>query len=247
MNNGSIENKRSSNRITEFPICQFYIVLGNHDREFKNNKRNKFFPIRGNEDIKLIQYAVSAEYKKKKKEGYAVAGEIIFLIPDVKYKDLAFKLMEILNFKGRVKIVPPLKKEEPPVKEETKPNPIKEEVIKKEEPPVKEEPKQEIKVTPKEEPLPKEKKEENNKKEIKAPKKEEKKLEETDITTYMWGNEPLESKQLKKASRKKKKEPKKITFEKPKKPKKKIDVPVIIFILSALLLIGSIILLFIWK
>ena len=246
MNNGSIENKRSS-RITEFPICQFYIVLGNHDREFKNNKRNKFFPIRGNEDIKLIQYAVSAEYKKKKKEGYAVAGEIIFLIPDVKYKDLAFKLMEILNFKGRVKIVPPLKKEEPPVKEEPKPKPIKEEVIKKEEVIEKEEAKPEIKEPPKEEPLPKEKKEEKKKKEIIPKKKEEKKLEDTDITTYMWGNTSPELKSEKKASRKKKKEPKKITFENPTKPKKKIDVPVIIFILSALLLIGSIILLFIWK
>ena len=110
MNHSVVDKEKS--KVMEYPICQFYIVLGKHEREFKNTKKNKYFFVTGNEDLKLIQYAVNSEYKKKKKEGYAVAGEIIFLIPTIDDRSSALELMEQLNFKGRVKIVPPLKKKE---------------------------------------------------------------------------------------------------------------------------------------
>ncbi len=232
------------NRITEFPICQFYIVLGKHNREFKNTKKKKFFPIRGNEDIELIQYAVNAEYKKKKKEGYAVAGEIIFLIPDIKYQEVANILMDKLNFKGSIQIVP---------------SEIKKEVKKEEDKPKEEKTKARIIDTPKEIVSSQEKEKQEDKKEtditetkkelenkteinktigkkvLVKPKQEEK---EQDASSYMWGDS------LPKEKRKSKVKP---IASKEKSQKKKIDLPIIIFLLSALLLIGSVILLFILK
>ncbi len=104
-------NSHTDGKITEFPICQFYIVLGKHDQQFKNSKKNKYFPISGDEDIKLIQYAVNMEYKKKVKEGYAVASEIVFLIPSIDYYDAAKLLMDKLNYNGTIRVVPSRKKE----------------------------------------------------------------------------------------------------------------------------------------
>ena len=254
MNDG-IENK-----ITEYPICQFNIVLGEHEKIFRSTKKNKYFLVSGNEDLKLVQYAVNSEYKKKKKEGYAVAGEIKFLIPDESYREAAIDLMDRLNFNGSVEVVNSSKKEEVISKVElaSKEDSLAVDTTSVE----KEEAVESIniesdmvngaselpssndnkKVVSKEHSIADDKDSvkavdrvfhgdfeiphhivENSRKPIKDNKSDK----EEDISSYMWGDSKKSQ----------------IISDK----KRKIDLPVIIFIISFLLLVGAIVLLFVLK
>ena len=235
-------------------ICQFYIVLGNHDKTFQNDEEHRFFQLKGNEDTNLIQYALAEEWKKKKKEHIKVANEIIFLVPDISFKDEVKELMDKLNCRGKFRVLKPIKKEikEEPKKEpiiETKPKeePKEEKIVppvvleeKKELPteplPIKEEPDNTSDITPiksdyKESNIyHKEIKEDNiYHKEVEFPninnkKKKKEKEEDKDVSNYMWGN--LDKKEL---------------------TSKKIDLPIIVFIISALFLIGAVVLIFVLK
>lgn len=263
MNNDS---RLQEMRITEYPICQFNIVLGEHDRTFRSTKKNKYFVVGGNEDLKLVQYAVNSEYKKKKKEGYAVAGEIIFLIPDDSYRDLAMDMMDKLNFKGSVQVVPPIKTEVPHVDSKVEEVKREEEVETSQEEhiesvsDVKEEEKNEQTIIEKEDTfevkkvssvkqataiedssaLKEEKKQTSDMvfhgdfevphhTTISTKKKEKNKRVEKDedVSSYMWGDST--SKQL------------------VSKKKSRIDLPIVIFIVSFIFLVGAVILLFVLK
>ena len=248
------EPKKIETLTNEKPtICQFYIVLGHHDRNFQNDDENRYFPLSGNEDIDLIQYALSEEWKKKKKEHIKVANEIIFLIPDLSYKDLVKELMDKLNCRGKFQIIRPKKIEEPvkkePIKEEV--SNIKEEQIEKEIEKNVEQPKKEKSTSS---PLMSMKeqieKEDNNEPEPEITIKEPQHIKEdniyrgeiprkpipnikpltdtTEIKNYMWSDE----------------ENTKLTSN---KKERKIDLPVIIFIIATLLLIGAIVVLVILK
>ena len=264
MNNDS---RLQEMRITEYPICQFNIVLGEHGRSFRSTKKNKYFVVGGNEDLKLVQYAVNSEYKKKKKEGYAVAGEIIFLIPDDSYRDLAMDMMDKLNFRGSVQVVPPIKTEVPHVDSKVEEVKREEEVETPQEEhiesvsDVKEEEKNEQTIIEKEDTFEVKKvssvkqataiedssvlKEEEKKQAsdmvfhgdfevphhttISTKKKEisKKSEKDEDVSSYMWGDSTSEQLVSKKKSR--------------------IDLPVIIFIVSFIFLVGAVILLFVLK
>ena len=254
MNDGS-NIRNIENKITEYPICQFNIVLGEHERIFRSTKKNKYFIVSGNEDLKLVQYAVNSEYKKKKKEGYAVAGEIKFLIPDESYREAAIDLMDRLNFNGSVEVVNSSKKEEviPKVELPSKDESLNVDTVSDEKDDVIESDNvndvpelisnnDDEKVITKEHSIVADKDSvkvvdrvfhgdfemprhivENGKKPI----KESKKDSEEDISSYMWGDSKKSQ----------------IMSDK----KHKIDLPVIIFIISFLLLVGAIVLLFVLK
>ena len=245
LNNLIKEQKSDTMQKEETPICQFYIVLGRHDRTFQNDEKNRYFPLSGNEDINLIQYALGEEWKKKKKEHIKVASEIIFLIPDLSYKDLVKELMDKLNCRGKFQVLRPLKKEpviQEEVKKEPKPNIVEEKEEQTKEPEktstsplmsmkaqIEKEGNNEIKKEEKKINLPKE----DNIFHGDFPKKPSnitniKKEDEKDIKDYMWGD--AKNSKLTK-----------------KKKEKKIDLPIIIFVVSALFLIGAVILLWILK
>lgn len=264
MNNDS---RLQEMRITEYPICQFNIVLGEHGRSFRSTKKNKYFVVGGNEDLKLVQYAVNSEYKKKKKEGYAVAGEIIFLIPDDSYRDLAMDMMDKLNFRGSVQVVPPIKTEVPHVDSKVEEVKREEEVETPQEEhtesvsDVKEEEKNEQTIIEKEDTFEVKKvssvkqataiedssalKEKEKKQtsdmvfhgDFEVPhhttistKKNEKNKgveKDEDVSSYMWGDST--------------------SVQLVSKKKSRIDLPVIIFIVSFIFLVGAVILLFVLK
>ena len=215
-------------------ICQFYIVLGHHNRVFQNDEKSRYFKVTGNEDVNLIQYALAEEWKKKKKEHIKVANEIIFLIPDLSYQDLVKELMDKLNCRGKFQVLKPIRKDAVIPKKEQVENEKEKLEEKMQEEPIKK-------------PLPPEKPqiEENIQAEIEKtipkkdnifhgdfPKKEipnqKKETETKDMKDYMWGDE--ENNKL--LSRKK---------------EHKLDISVLIFIISALFLIGAVIILLILK
>lgn len=220
--------------------CQFYIVLGPHDRIFQSTDEKKFFPLNGNEDVNLIQYALSEEWKKKKKENIIVASEIIFLIPSLEYKESAADLMQKLNCRGKCQVIRPLKKEilkKEEIKEEPKKENIEEET--------KENKKEEISIQTPTEEVEEKPKEKEPTQEFKIRKEktivnqdnvfhketESNEISKNEIADFMWGDAKKSKLEKSKAS----------------KSDKKIDLPVIIFILAAILLIGAVILLFILK
>ena len=230
--------------------CQFYIVLGSHDREFKNSKYYQYFPVgecKGDkESIAFILKGLGRAFEKKKNLKQPVEDHLIFLIPDASYFDQARGLMKKLDPSGRIQIVPPLKKKETKIVKTE----IKEEEsvsVKKEVPPIKKEENTTSVVKPeikeeKQEPVKVVKQpavdniyhgEISKKETANTPKKEE------NVMDYMWGD--TKNKKLENKTKKKEK------ISSPKKEKKKIDIPVIIFILSAILLVTSIILLFVLK
>ncbi len=230
--------------------CQFYIVLGTHDREFKNSKYYQYFPVgecKGDkESIAFILKGLGRAFEKKKSIKQQVEDHLIFLIPEASYFDQARDLMKKLDPSGRIQIVPPLIKKEPPIKTIELPKEEKSEIIEEKvievpkEEKIIEEKKIEIPTEPKkteekiiQEPIP----------EVKVYKKnipELPKNETTeDVKDFMWGD----SKKQKLEKKKKKKDPQ---LKEPK-PKKHIDLPVIIFILASILLVTSVILLFVLK
>lgn len=230
--------------------CQFYIVLGTHDRQFKNSAKYQYFPVgdcKGDkESIAFILKGLGRAFEKKKSIKQPVEDHLIFLIPDASYFDQARDLMKKLDPSGRIQIVPPLIKKEPPIKKTELPKEEKQEVVEES---IIEVPKEEKIIEEKIIEIPKEPEKKEEKKipepipEVKVYKKtiteSPKKEPVEDIQDFMWGD----SKKQKLEKKKKKKD---IKANEPK-PKKHIDLPVIIFILASILLITSVILLFVLK
>ena len=226
-------------------VCQFYIVLGHYDQTFQNNDENRYFIVSGNEDIHLIQYALSEEWKKKKKENIGVASEIIFLIPDLSYEDMAKDLMDKLNCRGKFQVVKPIVKEEIDVKKEKNmledskeesnvQNLSREEFRRRLEQEEEEESISEVK----EEKIVNEEIDKDDVEDVKKkddhvfygdfPKKKvDLKDSSSSVADYMWGEEKSKNLMLNK--------------------KRKLDLPVIIFIISLVVLIVAGILLFVLK
>lgn len=239
------DNDMNENKMKEFPICQFYIAIGVPTKELKNDKKNKYFPVSGKEDTKLIQYAIMEEYKKKRKEGYAVASEIICLVTNENDKKEANELLDKLKFKGKIVVIPPKKEELPK-------EPIERLIETKEE--EKETKKEEEKEKIKEEPINREELFNNIRKREKTTTEPNEEPMKKIIKDNVFHGDNNNS--LKKSSKPKTQEEEAARFMgwdedllKPKKlnKKRKLDLPVIIFILSFIVLAVAIILLLILK
>ena len=248
------DNANMSNVHSPELECQFYVVLGKHDREFHSDEKSRYFMVSGNEDIHLIGYAFGEEWKKKRRDHIKVASEVIFLIPSEEYRDLAQNLMDQLNFRGEIQLVPSLHKDNHSTTPEIKSDDLEIQELKEESevdslPEIHENTRDESQSQKLDDSLefyvPREKfdvvkKAEENHDDISSnqdhvyhgdfvrPVVDE----ADDVSSYMWGNDK------KKSSGKKLVRKKSTGF---------IDLPVIIFILSALLLIGAIVLLFVLK
>ena len=233
-------HKEKEEQDNQKKVCQFYIVLGHYDQAFQNNDENRYFMVSGNEDVQLIQYALSEEWKKKKRENIGVASEIIFLIPDLSYEDMAKNLMDRLNCRGKFQVVKPIVKEEIDVKkeEDTLEEPIVQNLSREEfrrrleqeeEVPISEVKEEKIV----EEDSIKEDAEDIKKKDDHVfygdfPKKKiDLKDGNSSVADYMWGEEKSKNLMLNK--------------------KRKLDLPVIIFIISLVVLIIAGVLLFVLK
>ena len=90
-------------------VCQFYIVLG--DREYKGqNDGNVYINATGVIDVNLIRDAVFKHYHRKSKESIQVSDHIIFLVPDHSFDEQCRMIIEKLNLVGEIQYFP--KKEE---------------------------------------------------------------------------------------------------------------------------------------
>ena len=122
-------------------ICQFYVVVG--DNSFIAPVDNNVYINATNvDDYKLIQDKIFKLYKEKAKLGVVVGGEIIFLVGGISDSEKANDIMSKLRLNGKVQIIKKEKKKA--LKEEIIeiPNIEKEKVIEKEEkvvpPPIRE-------------------------------------------------------------------------------------------------------------
>jgi len=205
-------------------ICQFYVLFGN--RNFNPPQNNDVY-INATDiyELKDLSTKIMENYKEKAKAGFKVGSEIIFLIPNEKYRPHTEDIIKKLKVNGKVEVMaPPPKKELQDLKAimpTLQPKPVvkKEPVITEE---VNIEPKQEVPIIPKQEI-----KEEilEQKKEVLEPKLEEKVPvfhPETNVYRGSIDNNTLNS------------------FKKKKKTNK---LPVIIFIISLIFFITSLLLL----
>ncbi len=95
-------------------VCQFYIVLGEHDRVFKSDIKNRYFYVaKSTLDPSLILRGLSSAYDKIKMspQRIVVAKNLICLIPNRDYLLEAGELMKKLDPHGKIQIVPSIKKE----------------------------------------------------------------------------------------------------------------------------------------
>ena len=149
-------------------ICQFYIILGNENNITKKED-NVYINATNITDIKELSKIIIDTYKEKAKEGKTVASEIIFLIPNEKYRTKTEQIIKELKVNGKVEIIEVLKKES-----------LKEEI--KEEIPVE---KEEVVETPKEEEKTNEVKvEEQKKEEVQEEIKPKTQIYKKETTTY---------------------------------------------------------------
>ena len=86
--------------------CQFYIVLGNANYMSKDNSR-VCINIKDNEltNYSEIRNNLINLYSEKAKEGFNVNNEIIFLITDERYRNIALKIMNQIGLNGRVLVI----------------------------------------------------------------------------------------------------------------------------------------------
>lgn len=86
-------------------VCQFYIILG--EKEFRPpNDGNVYINATGVMDNRLIWESISRAFGKKNSERVAVASKIIFLVPDMSFFDRCNEIMNTLRIKGEVQVLP---------------------------------------------------------------------------------------------------------------------------------------------
>lgn len=87
-------------------FCQFYIVLGN--REFRApNDGNVYINATGVLDNDLIKLAIYRAYSKKNNENIKVGSEIIFLIPSMEFQTRCQEIVLGLDIKrSKIQILP---------------------------------------------------------------------------------------------------------------------------------------------
>ena len=112
-------------------LCQFYIILGNKNFTGKNDG-NVYINATGAQDVKLINKAIFNAFHKKRDEGVLVANHIIFLIPNDEYKEQSLKIMDELNLDGKIEYLEEKKETLIPKIKEIPPQEVREEEKKEE-------------------------------------------------------------------------------------------------------------------
>ncbi len=112
-------------------LCQFYIILGNKNFTGKNDG-NVYINATGAQDVKLINKAIFNAFHKKRDEGILVANHIIFLIPNDEYKEQSLKIMDELNLDGKIEYLEEKKETLIPKIKEIPPQEVREEEKKEE-------------------------------------------------------------------------------------------------------------------
>lgn len=82
-------------------VCQFYIILGNKEYQGKNDG-NVYINATGVRDINLIKDAIFKYYHKKSKENIKVSNRIIFLIPDSSLDAQCQMIIDQLHLIGEI-------------------------------------------------------------------------------------------------------------------------------------------------
>ena len=82
-------------------VCQFYIILGNKDYQVKNDG-NVYINATGVRDINLIKDAIFKYYHKKSKENIKVSNRIIFLLPDSSLDAQCQMIIDQLHLVGEI-------------------------------------------------------------------------------------------------------------------------------------------------
>lgn len=86
-------------------VCQFYIILGNKDYQGKNDG-NVYINATGVGDVNLIKDAIFKYYHKKSKENVKVSSRIIFLIPDSSLDAQCQMIIDQLHLVGEIQYLP---------------------------------------------------------------------------------------------------------------------------------------------
>lgn len=86
-------------------VCQFYVILGNKDYQGKNDG-NVYINATGVGDINLIKDAIFKYYHKKSKENVKVSSRIIFLIPDSSLDAQCQMIIDQLHLVGEIQYLP---------------------------------------------------------------------------------------------------------------------------------------------
>lgn len=86
-------------------VCQFYIILGNKDYQGKNDG-NVYINATGVGDVNLIKDAIFKYYHKKSKENVKVSSRIIFLIPDSSLDSQCQMIIDQLHLVGEIQYLP---------------------------------------------------------------------------------------------------------------------------------------------
>lgn len=82
-------------------VCQFYVILGNKDYQGKNDG-NVYINATGVRDINLIKDAIFKYYHKKSKENIKVSNRIIFLLPDSSLDAQCQMIIDQLHLVGEI-------------------------------------------------------------------------------------------------------------------------------------------------
>ena len=95
-------------------ICQFYVIFGN--RNFKaESDNNVYINATDVHDLKELSEKILNEYKTKAKQGVKVGSEIIFLIPNERYKTYTEDVIKKLKVNGKIELMQPSKVATPKV------------------------------------------------------------------------------------------------------------------------------------
>lgn len=85
-------------------ICQFYVIIG--DSMFRGyNDGNVYINITTKYDYKEIQDEIFRVYKEKAKLGIKVASEIVFLVGGISDSERAKDVINKLRLKGRIEVI----------------------------------------------------------------------------------------------------------------------------------------------
>lgn len=92
-------------------ICQFYVLFGN--RNFKPPQNNDVY-INATDiyELKDLSARIMETYKEKAKAGFKVGSEIIFLIPNEKYRPHTEDIIKKLKVNGKIEVMAPNPKKE---------------------------------------------------------------------------------------------------------------------------------------
>lgn len=101
-------------------ICQFYVIFGNRNFNPPTNN-NVYIDANNIKNLKELQVKIIDAYKEKSKLGFKVGSEIIFIIPNEKYRQKTEEIIKQLKVNGKIEIMNQKKEQEPVVNNKINP------------------------------------------------------------------------------------------------------------------------------